>query len=53
MTRKKVFLALAVVFMVVVMVVGFILENSVSPVATNASTSSAPAAHRHSVRSAP
>lgn len=27
--------------------------RSVSPVATNASTSSAPAAHRHSVRSAP
>lgn len=34
MTRKKVFFALAVAFMVVVMVVGFILENSVSPVVT-------------------
>lgn len=34
LTRKKVFFALAVAFMVAVMVVGFILENSVSPVVT-------------------
>ena len=34
MTRKKVFFALAVALMVAVMVVGFILENSVSPVVT-------------------
>lgn len=34
MVRKKVFFAFAVAFMVAVMVVGFILENSVSPVVT-------------------
>lgn len=34
MTRKKVFFALAMAFMVAVIVVGFILENSVSPVVT-------------------
>ena len=34
MVRKKVFFALAVALMVAVMVVGFILENSVSPVVT-------------------